>query len=147
MINTMHTTTPGLERTVLDPLTFLLVDDSSRYRQIVRRIILSQPDWQIIGEAGDGLQALELVALLRPHIVCMDINIPYLNGIEATRRIKQLTPTTRVLVITGYDDEEFQRESLAAGAECLLRKEDIDAHRLIQQISSALRPSLAHTLR
>lgn len=126
------------------PVTFLLVDDTSDYRQILRRIILSQPHWQIIGEADDGLQALELVTLLRPQIVCMDINIPYLSGIEATRRIKQLAPTTRVLIITGYDDEEFERESLAAGAECLLRKEDIDTQSLSQHIRPALHPSISH---
>lgn len=118
------------------PLTFLLVDDVTRYRQILRRIIQSQPDWQIVGEAADGLEALDLVAISRPQVVCMDINLPRLNGIEATRRIKQLAPDTRVLIITGYADEEFQHESLAAGAECLLHKEDIDASSLVERIGS-----------
>lgn len=136
MVNMTQTATITWTHTATRPLTFIIVDDTRSYRNILSRIITTQPHWQIIDEAVDGLRALELVTAHTPDIVCMDINLPLLDGIAATRRIKEIVPATHVLLISGYDDEEFQREALAAGAACLLRKEDVDEHSFTERIST-----------
>jgi DNA-binding NarL/FixJ family response regulator len=111
-------------------LEFVIADDAQSYRRILRQIILSRPEWLVVGEAADGVEALRLVAAHHPDIVLLEVNMPELNGIEATRRIKQLAPETHVLVFSSYDEEEFRRESLLAGADYFLRKEELDADKL-----------------
>lgn len=116
-------------------ITFLLVDDTVSYRAILRQFVQTQPHWSIIGEASDGVEAVQLASDHRPDVVFMDVMLPRMNGIEATRRIKQLLQHTRILVFSGYDEDEFRQESLIAGADYYLRKEDLDPEFLKQLIA------------
>jgi DNA-binding NarL/FixJ family response regulator len=121
-------------RYVVAIITFLLVDDTDSYRAILRQFVQTQPHWSIIGEASDGVEAVQLAISLIPDVVFMDVMLPRMNGIEATRRIKQQLQSTRIVVFSGHDEDEFRRESLIAGADYYLRKEDLDPGFLKQLI-------------
>src|SRR5512139_2935146 len=99
----------------MDKLRLLIVDDHGVVRTGMRLLFESQPDIDVVGEASSGEEAVKLVGLLRPHLVIMDIAMPGVNGIEATRQIKKLYPETIVLVLTMHDDEEFFFPVLKAG--------------------------------
>ena len=108
-------------------LRILLADDHAVVRQGFRRILESQPDMEIIGEAGNGREAVELAGKLTPDLVVMDVAMPELNGIEATRRLKDGSPRTRVLALSMHKDAVYVREILRAGAQGYLLKDAIDA--------------------
>lgn len=95
-------------------------------RQGFRMILAAQPDMEIIGEAGNGREAVELADKLKPDLVVMDVAMPELNGIEATRRIAESSPRTRVLALSMYKDSVYVREILRAGARGFLLKDAID---------------------
>jgi DNA-binding NarL/FixJ family response regulator len=116
-------------------LTFLLADDNPVYRQALRRMVEAHSDWSVIAEAADGAEALQLTAQLTPDVVLIDINMPIMNGIEAARRLKKVSPNSRVITFSGYHDPEFQDASQQAGADYYLRKEDLDSERLEQLIA------------
>jgi DNA-binding NarL/FixJ family response regulator len=117
-------------------VTFLLVDDTAFYRHILRQLVQSQPGWSVMAEADDGLKGIQLAATLVPDVVLMDVSMPIMNGIEATHRIKQRLPRIRIIVFSGHPDEEFRRESLLAGADYYLLKEDLDANTMVQLIAT-----------
>jgi DNA-binding NarL/FixJ family response regulator len=108
-------------------LRILLADDHAVVRQGFRRILESQPDMEIIGEAGNGREAVELAEKLTPDLIVMDVAMPELNGIEATRRLKDGSPRTRVLALSMHKDAVYVREILRAGAQGYLLKDAIDA--------------------
>lgn len=105
----------------------LLADDHSLVRQGFRRILEAQPDLEIVGEASDGREAVELTEKLKPDVVVMDVAMPGLNGIDATRRICESSPRTRVLALSMHRDSVYVREILRAGARGYLLKDAIDA--------------------
>ena len=107
-------------------ITILLADDHSMVRQGFRRILESQPDMEIVGEAGNGREAVEQAVLLTPDVVVMDVAMPELNGIEATRRLMESTPRTRVLALSMHKDAVYVREILRAGARGYLLKDAVD---------------------
>ncbi|HEY3443045.1 MAG TPA: response regulator transcription factor [Paludibaculum sp.] len=107
-------------------ITILLADDHSMVRQGFRRILESQPDMEIVGEASNGREAVELAVKLMPDVVVMDVAMPELNGIEATRRLMESTPRTRVLALSMHKDSVYVREILRAGARGYLLKDAID---------------------
>jgi len=107
--------------------TILLADDHSVVRQGFRRILESQPDMEIVGEAGNGREAIERATALTPDVVVMDVAMPELNGIEATRRLMDASPRTRVLALSMHKDAVYVREILRAGARGYLLKDAIDA--------------------
>ncbi len=107
-------------------IRIVLADDHSVVRQGFRRILEAQPDMEIVGEASNGREALEEVANLTPDVVVMDVAMPELNGIEATRRIKEATPRTRVLALSMHKDSVYVREILRAGARGYLLKDAVD---------------------
>jgi two-component system response regulator NreC len=109
------------------PIRVLLADDHSLVRQGFRRILEAQPDLEIVGEASDGREAVELAAQLKPEVVVMDVAMPGLNGIEATRRICESSPRTRVLALSMHRDSVYVREILRAGARGYLLKDAFDA--------------------
>ncbi len=115
----------------------MLVDDHTVVRQGLRRILESDPDIEIVGEAGDGRTAVELTSQLRPHVVVMDIALPELNGIEATRQIIKRTDTARVLILSMHADDVYVRQSLKAGARGYLLKdsEDLELLKAVKAIS------------
>lgn len=109
------------------PIRILLADDHSLVRQGFRRILEAHPDLEIVGEASDGRQAVEEAARLQPGVVVMDVAMPGLNGIDATRQICETCPRTRVLALSMHRDAVYVREILRAGARGYLLKDAIDA--------------------
>jgi two-component system response regulator NreC len=100
----------------MSKIRLLLVDDHEIVRAGLRMLFLAEPDMTIVGEAGSGQEALRLVAELKPDVVLMDVAMPGMTGIEATRRIKEAHPDTAVLALTMYEDEQYFFEMLHAGA-------------------------------
>jgi len=132
----------------MDKIKVLLAEDHIIVREGTRDLIQRQPDMEIVGEAGDGEEAVELTAKLRPNVVIMDIAMPKLNGIEATKQIKQLNPAVAVLVLTAYSNEEYIFALLEAGAAGYLLKnvrgsQFIDAIRAVNSGESVLHPTIA----
>ncbi len=108
-------------------IRILLADDHSLVRHGFRMILSAQPDMEIAGEAGNGKEAVELAQKLKPDVVVMDVAMPELNGIEATRRLIELSPRTRVLALSMHKDAVYVREILRAGARGYLLKDSADA--------------------
>ena len=100
----------------------LIAEDHVITREGMRRLLQEKPDLEIVGEAGSGEEAVQLVIKLQPDVVIMDIATPKMNGIEATRQIKLLIPATAVLVLSAYDDDEYVFGLLDAGAAGYLLK-------------------------
>lgn len=107
----------------LHPITVLIVDDHVLIRQGLRAMLETNESVQVIGEACDGLQALSAVAELRPRVVLMDIRMPNLDGLEATRQIKAKYPTTAVILMTNYEDDSLVVDAVQAGAAGYLLKD------------------------
>jgi len=126
----------------------VLAEDHIVVREGTRELIQRQPDMEVVGEASDGEEAVALTAKLRPNVVIMDVAMPKLNGIEATRQIKQLNPAVAVLVLTAYSNEEYIFALLEAGAAGYLLKnvrgsQFIDAIRAVNSGESVLDPTIA----
>lgn len=107
-------------------IRILLADDHVMVRQGFRMILAAQSDMEIVGEAGNGREAVELAEQLHPDVAVMDVAMPEMNGIEATRRLAVSTPRTRVLALSMYKDSVYVREILRAGARGYLLKDAID---------------------
>ncbi len=108
-------------------IRILLADDHAVVRQGFHMILAGQPDMEIVGEAGNGREAVELAEKLHPDVVVMDVAMPELNGIEATRRLGTSTPHTRVLALSMHKDSVYVREILRAGARGYLLKDAVDS--------------------
>ncbi len=108
-------------------IRILLADDHVLVRQGFKMILSAQPDMQIVGEAANGREAVEAAEKLQPDIVLMDVTMPELNGIEATRRLATASPRTRVLALSMHKDAVYVREILRAGARGYLLKDSADA--------------------
>ena len=109
-------------------LRILLADDHEIVRDGVRRQIEREPAWEVCGEADDGRKAVALAEQLKPDIVVLDMGMPELNGLEATRQIKRALPKTEVLVFTGEESEQVIHEIFAAGARSYIFKSDRGQH-------------------
>lgn len=129
-------------------IRLLLADDHAVVRTGTRELLERQPDLNIVGEAADGEEAVRLTAELQPDVVVMDVRMPRMSGVEATRRIKAEHPEVRVLVLTAHDDDEYVFALLQAGANGYLMKtaeieELVKAIRTVAGGQSALAPSVA----
>jgi DNA-binding NarL/FixJ family response regulator len=102
----------------------LLADDHDLIRRGLRPLLEAEWGWEICGEAVNGRQAVEMAAKLTPDVVVLDVGMPELNGIEATRQIKMARPATEVLILTGQENDELVHRILAAGARGYMRKSD-----------------------
>jgi len=130
------------------PIRILLADDHVMVREGTRRILERQEDLVVVGEAGDGLETVKLAQQTRPDVILMDISMPVMNGIDATRKVKEVCPRTAVLVLTAYDDDQYVFAILEAGAAGYLLKnvrssELIDAVRRVWAGESVLHPAVA----
>lgn len=129
-------------------ITVLLVDDQSLFREGLRTILSVHDEIEVIGEAENGEAAITAVANLSPQVVLMDVRMPLLDGVAATRKIKSDYPKTRVILLTTFDDDEYVFEGLRAGAAGYLLK-DVPSQKLIEAIQTAaqgetfLHPSVA----
>jgi DNA-binding NarL/FixJ family response regulator len=110
----------------VDALRILVVDDHGVVRRGVRALLESHPGWQVVGEGSNGRDAVELVRTLRPHVVVLDLSMPDMNGLEATRQIVAESPQTEVLVLTMHHSEQLAHDVLQAGARGYLLKSDAD---------------------
>jgi two-component system response regulator NreC len=108
-----------------EKIHILLADDHAVVRQGFKMILAAQPDMEIVGEAGNGREAVELAGTLQPDVIVMDVAMPELNGIEATRRLADTSPRTRVLALSMHKDSVYVREILRAGARGYLLKDSI----------------------
>ena len=105
----------------------VLADDHTLFRKGLRRTIEEIQDVEVIGEAGDGVELLNLLKKLTPHLVVLDISMPNLRGIEAIREIKRVHPEVKVLILTMHKDKEYLYQSIAAGADGYFLKKDTDS--------------------
>jgi DNA-binding NarL/FixJ family response regulator len=105
-------------------LRILLADDHDIVRRGLKDLLEQQVGWQVCAEAANGREAVELALQHRPHVAVIDLSMPELNGLEATRRIRQSLPDTEVLIFTMHESEELIREVLGAGARGYLLKSD-----------------------
>lgn len=127
----------------MNQIRVLLVDDHNILREGLRALLEREPDMRVIGEAEDGRAAVEQARHLKPDIVVMDVAMPLLNGIEATRQIKCLPHKINVIVLSMYDDERYIRQALTAGAmgyilKDALARELIDAIRAVSRGEAVL---------
>ena len=109
------------------PFSILLADDHVMVRRGIRRIIQGISDVEVVGEANDGFEWIELLKETSPQLVILDISMPNLWGLEATREIKIINPEVKVLILTMHKDQEYLYHAFATGAEGYLLKEDADS--------------------
>lgn len=107
---------------VTEPIRVLLAEDHTIVREGLKALLDGRDDVVVVGEAHDGKQAVEIAKALRPNVVCMDLNMPQLNGVDATKAIREALPETHVLILSMYSTEEHVRPAIRAGAEGYLLK-------------------------
>ena len=112
----------------------LVVDDHAVIRRGVQRILRSFPEWELCGEAENGQEAIKLAETLKPEIIIMDVSMPVLNGLEATRIIHGLFPTTKILLLTLHSSTELVRTAFRAGARGYVLKSDAE-HELVRALN------------
>jgi DNA-binding NarL/FixJ family response regulator len=106
-------------------VTIFIADDYAGWRGKVREILKNHPEWQIVGEASDGLDAVARADQLRPDIAIMDIGLPRLNGITAAMLIRQKSPQTAIVFLSGYSDDYFRQAALDAGAAYVVKAQAV----------------------
>lgn len=132
----------------MDKIKILIADDHAVVREGTRQILEHEADLEVVAEACDGEEAVSLAIKFKPDIAIVDIAMPKLDGIEATKQIKELCPTVAMLILTAYDDDQFIFSLLEAGAAGYLLKsirghELVDAIRAVYAGESVLHPSIA----
>ncbi len=136
----------------MQSIRVLLADDHTVVRQGLRALLAAEPDIQIVGEADNGRQAVQMVRSLSPEVVVMDIAMPVLNGLEATRQILHGHPSTKVLILSSYSDDEYVQQLAEAGVAGYLVKQTA-GNELLKAIREASRgnaffsPAIAKRLR
>ena len=119
----------------------LVVDDKAHVRGWIREFLASQSEWEICGEAENGLQAVEQAAHLHPDIIILDVNMPEMNGLDAARRILKASPPTLILMVSLHNNRQFAVDAKECGAKGFVLKSDA-ATTLLPAISTLLRGEL-----
>jgi len=117
-----------------DQISVLLVDDHSLVRRGFRRMLEDEPDIHVIGEASDGLEAVNLARSLKPQVIVMDCALPEINGLQATRKILEFAPQTLILMLSMHTEETWVRQAMEAGARGYVLKNALDL-----ELGSAIR--------
>ncbi len=135
----------------MDPIRVLVADDHPVFRYGMRAILASEPDTELVGEATSGEEAVELTQKLRPDVILMDLNMPRVNGIEATRRILEKVPDTGILMLTMFEDDDSVFAAMRAGARGYVLKgadgaETIRAIRAVATGEAIFGPTIARRL-
>ena len=134
-----------------DAIKVLIVDDHALFRRGLQMVLENEPDIDVVGEGGDGQEAIDMAEKAAPDVVLMDVRMPKHSGIEATRQIKDMIPSTKILMLTISDEEADLYEAIKAGASGYLLKEIsieevADAVRSVHQGQSLISPSMASKL-
>lgn len=103
----------------------LIVDDHEIFRRGLRSLLESRPEFEILGEAGDGLQAIEKASELKPDLIVMDVSMPQLDGLQATRQIRKKLPQTKILILSQHDTSHMLAAALEAGANGYVTKSQV----------------------
>jgi NarL family two-component system response regulator LiaR len=129
-------------------IRIIIADDHAIVRQGTRSLLEREKDLEVVGEAGDGEEAVNLIERLRPDVAIVDIAMPKLNGVEVTKRVKTCCPSTAILILSAYDDDEYVFTLLEAGAAGYLLK-DVDGQEVVKAVravhtgESVLHPIIA----
>ena len=119
------------------PARLLIVDDHDLVRESTQVMLEGEPDLEVVGEAVNGRHALELCRQLRPDVVLMDVRMPEMDGLTATRAIKEEMPSISVLMVSAFDSEDYRREARSAGAAGYILK-DADRQQMLEAVRKAL---------
>jgi DNA-binding NarL/FixJ family response regulator len=135
----------------MERITVLLADDHTIVREGLRALLEAEGDIEVVGEAQTGRQAVQLTMKLRPDVVIMDVAMPLLNGLEATRRIRKVVPAAKVLILSAHGDDTFVEQATLVGADGYLIKQTsadllAKAIREVQKGNTFFSPSIAHCL-
>lgn len=122
----------------IEPITILIADDHAIVRQGLGTLFKIQPDCRVVGEAEAGESAVRMAAELVPDVVLMDLVMPGMGGVEATRQVKQVSPRSQIIVLTSYHDDEHIFPALRAGALSYVLK-DIEPEQLVETVHRAVR--------
>ena len=122
----------------MNPIRILVTDDQALFREGLRTLLSLERDFEIVGEAANGAEAVEAARTLRPDLVLMDLRMPVMGGVEATRRVREVSPLSRVLVLTTFHEDEEIFDALRAGA-CGYLLKDTPSGKLAEAIRAAVR--------
>jgi DNA-binding NarL/FixJ family response regulator len=122
----------------MNPVRILLADDQALFREGVRTLLSMEPSIEIVGEAANGVEAVEAARSVQPDLVLMDLRMPGMGGVEATRRVRDACPQSRVLVLTTFQEDEEIFDALRAGA-CGYLLKDTPSEKLVEAIHAAVR--------
>lgn len=132
----------------MNSIHILIVDDQSLFRESIHAFLSMQPDFKIVGDAANGEEALRMAGILKPDVVLMDVRMPVMDGVEATRRLHETYPNCKVIMLTTFDDDEYVFDALRNGAVGFLLKDApseklFDAVRMAVRGEAFLQPSIA----
>jgi DNA-binding NarL/FixJ family response regulator len=116
----------------------VVCDDHPAFRELIAAVLGLDTELEVVGEAGDGRQAIDIVRELQPDVLVLDLAMPELDGIEALPLIREASPNTRVIIVTGFGSESVKQRALAAGAERFVEK-GTDVDELVDQIKGLCR--------
>ncbi|MGB9433292.1 MAG: response regulator transcription factor [Candidatus Acidiferrum sp.] len=122
----------------MSALRILISDDYADWRRQVRLVLQARPEWQVMSEASDGLEAVQKAQDLKPDIILLDIGLPKLNGIEAARQMRQLSPRSKIIFLSQNKDLDIVQAALGTGASGYVRKTDVKRE-LLPAIDAVLR--------
>jgi DNA-binding NarL/FixJ family response regulator len=122
----------------LSLIRILITDDYADWRRHVRLLLQGRPEWQVVSEASDGLEAVQKAQDLMPEIILLDIGLPKLNGIEAARQMRQLSPSSKIIFLSQNSDLDIARAALGTGALGYVRKTDVKRE-LLPAVDAVLR--------
>lgn len=125
---------PSTEEFEISPATVLIVDDQAPFRSVARTVVALTPGFEVAGEAASGEEAVALAAELEPDLILMDINLPGINGVEATRRILAARPAVHVLLLSTYNVADLPLDAASVGAG-YVHKEDLTSEVLVATLA------------